>query len=295
LTINEGDPLRDNYKLVFLVLISFSVIYLGLACGDNSIDAKLVYHLDQNVNGNGFFSTYRDTNVANLNISNAAHGSGSYSYESNIDAQNEAKYQRGGEVEDRIIVFDDSWNSWSMAKINESTDFSYAPIDMQLGKYSRPIAFKSKGKDATCLKNYNSGVSIDTRFNYAEMLHNNLTAELLWSWKRIDDELEIATDNQTKIKLKLIADFSGNGHFGVLNTNRGRQDPNILIDEDYSGTYSITKSISHVIEYKRKQQSDEWLPCCSSGFADMNYMDQVQYKSAKGIFDCTCSVQPRTI
>ena len=287
--------LKDNYKLVFLILISFSVIFVGLAFGDNIFDAKFIYHLDQNVNGNGFFSTYRDTNVANLNLSNAAHGSGSYSYESNTDAQNEAKYQRGGEVEDRIIVFDDTWNSWSMTKINESIDFSYAPINLQLGEYSHPIAFKSKGRDETCLQNKASEDSINTRFNYAEMINKNITAELFWSWKRIDDELEINTDNQTKIKLKLIADFSGKGHFGVLNMNRGRQDPNILIDEDYSGTYSITKSISHVMDYKLKQQSDEWLPCCSSGFGDINYLDQEQFKSAKGIFDCTCSVQPGTI
>jgi len=286
--------LKDNSKLVFLIF-SFSVIFVGLAFGDNTFDAKFIYHLDQNVNGNGFFSTYRDTNVANLNISNAAHGSGSYSYESNTDAQNEAKYQRGGEVEDRIIVFDDTWNSWSMAKINESVDFSYAPIELQLGKYSHPIAFKSKGRDEICLQNKASEDSINTRFNYAEMINKNIAAELFWSWKRIDDELEINTDNQTKTKLKLNADFSGKGHFGVLNMNRGRQDPNILIDEDYSGTYSITKSISHVMEYKLKQQSDEWLPCCSSSFDDINYLDREQFKSAKGIFDCTCSVQPGTI
>ncbi len=311
LIINEGKALRDNYKLTFLILISFLVIFVGLTYGANTLDPTyryddqvisygkilngFLYHLDQNVNGNGFFSTYRTTNVANLNISNAAHGSGSYSYESIIDAQNEAKYQRGGEVDDRIIVFDDSWNSWSMSKINETIDFSYSPIDLQLGKYSHPIAFKSKGRDGTRLDNRALADSINARFNYAETLHKNLAAELSWSWKRIDDELEINVDNQTKTNLKLMADFSGNGHFGVLNMDRGRQDPNILIDEDYSGTYSITKSISHLISYNRKQQSDEWLPCCPSGFSDMNYLDQKQFKSAKGIFDCTCLVQPGTI
>jgi hypothetical protein len=292
--IDEGRRLRDNYKLVFLAMISFSIVFAGLACGDSYDDSIFLYHMDQKMNGNGFFSTYDDTNVANLNISNVAHGSGSYSHESTIEAQNEAKYQRGGDLEDRIIVYDDTWNTWSMIKTNESMDFSYAPINLQLGKYSHPIAFKSKGWKGICLENAASGVSVNTRFDLVEMLHKNITAELLWSWKRIDDELEVTVDNQAKTKLKLKADFSGKGHFGILNINRSIQNPNIMIDEDYSGTYSITKSISHATDYRLKHITDGWLPCCSIGLNEMDYLDQKQFKSAKEFFDCTCYAKPGT-
>jgi hypothetical protein len=294
LIVNEGSTVKDIHKLVFLAILSFYLIFAGSAFGESGNEIGFIYHQGQSVNGNGFFSTYRDTNVVNLNISNSAHGSGSYSYESNIDAQSEAKYQKGGDFEDRIIVYDESWNSWSMIKINESTDFSYTPIDMKLGKYSYPITFKSNGMDGACFKNHDSGVSINARFDHAEMLHKNLTSELFWSWKQTDDDyrLEVIVDNQSKTKLKLKADFSGNGHFGVLNMNRSQQRPDILIDEDYRGTYSITKSISHMLVYNRKQQFEEWLPCCTGGFSDMSDLDQRQFKSAEGIFDCTCPVQP---
>ena len=74
------------------------------------------------------------------------------------------------------------------------------------------------------LKNHDSGVSINTGFDYAEMLHTNLTAELFWNWRQTDDDyrLEVIVDNQSKTKLKLKADFSGKGHFGVLNMNRSQ-------------------------------------------------------------------------
>ncbi len=71
----------------------------------------------------------------------------------------------------------------------ESTDFSYSPRSMQLGKYSLPVAFQSKGAEETCLKNYISGVSMDARFNYLDTLSKNLSAELYWKFTNSTDEI----------------------------------------------------------------------------------------------------------
>jgi len=40
--------------------------------------------------------------------------------------------------------------------------------------------------------------------------------------------------------------------------SRGEDDPNILIDEDYRGTYYIAKNMSHDTKYNLKQQIEDY-------------------------------------
>ena len=141
---------------------------------------------------------------------------------------------------------------------------------MQLGRYSLPIEFQSKGAEETCLKNYVSGISMNARFNYVDTLSKNLSAELYWKYTNVTDEFESNLESQAKTNLNLEASFSGSGHVGVLDTSRDQKNADILIDEDYRGTYYLTKNMSHEVKYKLTRQIDDWLPCCSGGFADMN-------------------------
>ncbi|MGV8174410.1 MAG: hypothetical protein ACP5OU_01765 [Methanothrix sp.] len=65
--------------------------------------------------------------------------------------------------------------------------------------------------------------------------------------------------------------------------------PLILIDEDYIGSYHIEKNMSlYTVSDDEEEELDSWLPCCSGGFSDMSYLDAETFKSASGIFDCTC-------
>ena len=236
--------------------------------------------MDQNVKGNGFFSAYHNTDVTNLSLSNTAHGSGSLSHESKLDSRNGAKFDSNS---DEYTTTSDSGTT-----LVESTDFSYSPRSMQLGNYSLPIFFQSKGAEETCLKNYASGVSMDARFNYLDTLSKNISAELYWKFVNSIDEMDTSLESQAKTDLNLEASFSGSGHVGAMDTSRGEKNADILIDEDYRGTYYLTKNMSHEAKYKLTREMDDWLPCCSGGFADMNVLDKKPFKSAAGIFDCTC-------
>jgi hypothetical protein len=79
---------RSKYRIAFLAAILFSVILAGLSCAqpDVKLDTGYIYHMDQNVKGNGFFSAYHNTDVTNLSLSNTAHGSGSLNHESKLDS-----------------------------------------------------------------------------------------------------------------------------------------------------------------------------------------------------------------
>ena len=64
-------------------------------------------------------------------------------------------------------------------------------------------------------------------------------------------------------------------------------------DERYVGTYDIVKNMHMKSRFDTIQKEDEWLPCCSGGFFSMTPADQRPFKSAKGIFDCTCYTPPK--
>lgn len=271
--------------LIFILFIFFVAQAYGIS--DISLSTRYICHLEQDVQGNGFFKTYAKADVTNLSLSNIAHGSGSFDHESNLDSRSGTKY-------------DDTNGNYSMltdrgTTLIESTDFAYAPVNMQMGAYSQPISFQSKGSEETRVKNYNSGISMNARFSYADTLSKNLSGELYW--KRTDnrdtsDVSQSTLDDESRIKLNFEAAFSGNGHVGVLDSKRGLKDTEVLIDEDYRGTYYLTKNMSHSETYTLKQLSDDWLPCCSGGFSDMNILDKRPFKSATGIFDCTCFAAP---
>ncbi|MDD1740215.1 MAG: hypothetical protein LUQ30_05235, partial [Methanothrix sp.] len=71
------------------------------------------------------------------------------------------------------------------------------------------------------------------------------------------------------------------------------KDPAIEIDEDYWGTYHIEKNMTLEVPYHIVCKKDDWLPCCFSGFDDMNPLDKKVFKSATGVFDCTCFKAPK--
>jgi len=281
--------LHKRNRLALMMIILFFVFSIGQAYGlsEISLSARYICHVEQNVQGNGFFNSYVKNYVPNMSLSNIAHGSGGYDHESKLDSRNGAKYD---ETNAEYTLVTDIGTT-----LIESMDFAYAPISMQISKYSRPIAFQSKGSEATEVKNYRSGISMNARFNYADTLSKNLSGELYW--KRVDnidteDYFQSTLDDESRTKLNFEAAFSGSGHVGAVDSEGISQGTELLIDEDYRGTYYITKNMSHNEVYTLKRLTDEWLPCCSGGFSDMNVLDKKPFKSATGVFDCTCYVAP---
>jgi len=56
----------------------------------------------------------------------------------------------------------------------------------------------------------------------------------------------------------------------------------------YVGNFDITTKIHMNSALNLSQEEDDWLPCCYKGFDDMNTLDKKAFKSATGVFDCTC-------
>ncbi|MDM7940475.1 MAG: hypothetical protein QUS07_09050, partial [Methanothrix sp.] len=168
-------------------------------------------------------------------------------------------------------------------------------------------------KEKTWIKNYRAGTSMHHEVEYAhaldkeleitvkELLNHTYDPELVgvgFTQMKINEDV---TDGKAHIGvLQAGNDWASQQPFTDLTTLSSKGDmlttawkkPSIEIDEDYWGTYHIEKNMTLEVPYHSKQTSDDWLPCCFGGFSDMTAWDQKTFKSAKGIFDCTCFKAP---
>ncbi len=272
--------MSQDKKSRLTLSILFSMVLIGMACcqTETSREVRYIYEMDQKVDGNGFYNSYQSLDVKSLTLNNNAHGSGSLYTESTQNARNGTKYDEKSDlytdINDRGIV------------LKESVDFSYAPTNMQIGNI--PIKFQSKGAEQTCLLNNASSVSMNAAFSYADTLSKNLSAELYWKSVSSNDIFTSSESKEARTNLNFEAAFSGMGHVGAQDKPLKKGDSEILLDEDYRGTYYITKNLTHSYKFELTREADDWLPCCSGGFSDMTAADKKPFKSAAGIFDCTC-------
>lgn len=272
--------------LKLFVVFSALIALIGLAMGEISERSAYKYNMNQSIEGNGFFSSYQDIASNNLLLRNHDHGSGMYKEGSLTRVRNTVKEDW---MED-----DSSSSDEQSINYSKSTDYAYAATRFNFARSFKVAALQSKGQQETCIKNYANdgpmeGISMKASFSQLDALSSDLSASLYFlDTEDTDyDLVEMITHETTgSTKMDLNSVFTGKGHIGVLDLNAS------LIDEDYLGTYTITKKMSKVFRYYWEQNVDQWLPCCTGGFADLNPSDMRPLKSAKGVFDCTCVKTP---
>ncbi len=254
--------------------------------------------MDQKVEGTGFFSAHNNVTAGNLVMANKGHGSGSYSYESILHTEKEFKFDNA--VQDYLSTSD------RKITFNESVDYAYSPSRLQLGKSFLSGAFQSLGKEEICIKNYGSEsygskISMNALFDSLDTLSKDISADLYWrEVESVDDPhggdpFGMSIEQSGRTTLNVDAAFTGKGHIGALAVNNNVHNVSKMIDEDYIGTFSIVKKMSHEFNFIMKAEKEDWLPCCFGGWTDVNYRDQKGFgKSTKGIFDCTCFVPPKS-
>ena len=271
-----------------LLLAAFLV---DLACGEEIDDqANYIFQADQLIQGNGFFSSYKDINSGKLSMDSKGYGSGNYNYESMTKVQKDAKYKSN--------VNEYTTLNEQKIKYDETVDFLFAPMNFGLGKTFKAVQLNKLGKEETCIKNYGDPISMNVLFDSASTLSKSLSADLLWHGSAYDQLNEKWNKEVGHTNLSLDAAFTGKGHLGVLEqqysglANAKNRVVDYEIDEDYIGTYHITKKIAQTFDKTTTYAADDWLPCCYGGFSSMNPVDAKQFKSAKGIFDCNCYEAP---
>jgi len=256
--------------------------------------------------GNGYFMNYLYAKAGNVELKNYAHGSGSINNEAILTYQNLTRkthnaYSDYNDFDQNCIQF------------KEDNSMVYAPMRIAVGTgyyAANPLDYGSLLKEKTWVKNYRAGTSMHHEVEYAHALDKELeiTAKEMFNYTYDPEKI-----GNGYTEMRINEDVTdGKAHIGVLQAGDdfssvlGRTDltngdllfttgwkkPSIDIDEDFWGTYHIERNITLEVPYKLKQSGDDWLPCCFGGFGSMNVVDQKTFKSAKGIFDCTCFKAP---
>jgi len=268
-------------------------------------ERNTTFNFEQSVQGNGYFMTYMYAKAGNVALKNYAHGSGSINNEALLTYQSLNRT-----THDLYSDFNDY--DLNCIQFKEDNAMVYAPMRIAVGTgyyAANPLDYSSLLKEKTWIKNYRAGTSMHHEVEYAHALDKELevTGKEMFNYTYDPEKIGVGYT-----QMKINEDVTdGKAHIGVLQAGEdfadiyGRPDltilesgstawrkPSIEIDEDYWGTYHIEKNMTLEVPYHLIQKTDDWLPCCFGGFADMHYSDAKYFKSAKGIFDCTCFKVP---
>jgi hypothetical protein len=278
-------------------------------------EKNLKFNFEQNVRGTGFFTAYKYAQMPNalgtkgqqfngVEAKNKAHGSGKIDTDSNIYAESSYtnKTWINGAYDEDGEVIEDEEETTSVIQMKEDSKMTYSPLVMGIGSryYDlHPIAFNSLLKDEDWIKNRDGLNSLHHVVDQAHGLNKVLDAQ------------SDATNNTMNIEEDLV---DGRAHFGVLQLQgipvdevpeegsevvqvlglamKAWKKPLLEIDEDYIGNFHIKKNMNLYTYSEEEEKEDSWLPCCYGGFSDLNYADAKAFKSARGVFDCTCFIVP---
>lgn len=278
-------------------------------------EKNLKFNFEQNVSGTGFFTAYKYAQMPDalgtegqrfngVEAKNKAHGSGKIDTDSNIYAESSYtnKTWINGAYDEDGEVIEDEEEATSVIQVKEDSKMTYSPLVMGIGSryYSlNPVVFNSLLKEEDGIKNRDGLNSLHHRVDQAHGLNKVLDAQ------------SDATNNTMNIEEDLV---DGRAHFGVLQLEgipvdeepeedseevqvlglamKAWKKPLIELDEDYVGNFHIKKNMNLYTYSEEEEKEDSWLPCCSGGFSDMNYADARAFKSARGVFDCTCFKVP---
>lgn len=298
------------------MLIS-ALVTLGVALAENAADEDwvnngtlgletivqgYVFTSDQSVSGVGFANSNSNLAVVNpdgsrsLNLKSLGSGSGYYSHNSSTLVQDNVAFTRNGEF------------AGSNRKITakDQTSAVYAATDFQIPGSFRAKSIRSLLKDQTCTKNYAGIISMNALFDNAKAL-NKETTTTLYSNVANYNPFEESASSDIGSSMEINSIFDGTAHLGAtINDVRGesqmmkaKNNDAVLVDEDYRGSFDITKKMAVNIkqttnygDFDKDDNDYPWLPCsCITGWDGMTIHDQ-RYHSAQGFFDCTtCSPQ----
>lgn len=282
-------------------------------------EKSLKFNFEQNVSGTGFFTAYKYAQMPDalgtdgqqfngVEAKNRAHGSGKINTDSTIYAESSYSNKtwiNGAYDEDGEEIEDEEGSS-SVIQMNEDSKMTYSPLAMGIGSryYNHnPVVFNSLLSEDDWIKNRDDFNSLHHQVDRAHGLNKVLVAQ------------SNAGDDTVNTTMNIEEDLiDGRAHFGVLQLEgipvdeepeedseevqvfslamKAWKKPLIEMDEDYVGSFHIKKNMDISTYSDEDEEEDSWLPCCFGGFGDMNYADAEVFKSARGVFDCTCFKAP---
>jgi len=192
-----------------------------------------------------------------------------------------------------------SYNNSSISFVGQNKVIS-SPVDLSVGSgyySSHPVAIGLGVGSRTQLANANSGTSMSHEIGFAQEVSGKTEYAVSSTSSRGDYENINTATTHMQIDETVT---SGKVHIGVLSGsdssagksgNRGTdpminawKNPAIEIEEEYIGTYHISKNFTLNNSYSEKRALDGWLSCCGGNYAI--YPPEPVFISADDVFNC---------
>jgi len=258
---------------------------------------KNEHKFEQDVEGEGYAMVFQKINTKNLQFQNYMHGSGTMDTATLISSNQSCKsyYQQD---KDTHAYLSESKKAYSgNIEFLEQNEMTYAPVAMAYGTgwyAENPIVYNSKLKEKTVGKSYQEGISMHHEIEYASAFIKDLGVDL--QCKEPVSYTDKPEDGYGLARMRIEEDVTeGSIHVGQLmtepdpdkrNGGHGWKNPLIEIDENYVGTFKLTKNMEICNKKSGSKLKPDWLSCCIGGYGEMEAYDKEW--GEEEIFDCTC-------
>ena len=300
--------LARELATVFILTI-FAAAPVWAADNPEGYYIKNEQKLEQDVAGEGFVMVYQKVNTESLQLKNYLHGSGTMDAAFLISSNQSSSGGTCTQDQNTLAYIKTGKDSDAYAgnvSFLEQNEMVYSPVAMAYGTgyyAENPIVYNSKLKERTEAKNYNTaacgdgqGVSMLHQIEYASAFVKDIGVELKnqekWPQKGYSST---PINGFSSTKMKIEEDVTeGSVHIGKLMNRAGVdcksadewENPLIEIDENYIGTFKITKNMEICTSCKGSKPRADWLTCCIGGYGTMEDYDRLW--GEEEIFDCTC-------
>ena len=188
-------------------------------------------------------------------------------------------------VSEDSITGNSSYNNSSISFTGQNI-ISGAPVDLSVGSgyySSHPIAVGSKIGSRTELVNGDFATSMSHEVGSAEEVSGR--TEYAVTSRSMRGDYENHNFATTKMQIDETV-TNGKVDIGVLSGSDGHawKNPAIEIEEEYIGTYHISKNFAINNSYSKKSFADGWLNCCGGSY-DI-YPQKPVLLSADDVFNC---------
>ena len=274
-----------------LVLTVFASAPVWAADCPEGYYLKNEHKFEQDVEGDGYVMVYQKVNTETLQLKNYMHGSGTMDAATLIYSNQSTKSYYPQDINTGVYQKSKTANRGNISFL-EQNEMVYAPVAMAYGTgwYARnPIVYNSKLKEKTVGKSYQEGVSMHHQIEYASAFVKDLAVDL-----QCKDPISYTAnpeDGYGLARMRIDEHVTeGAIHVGQLLTDPSKQHgwkyPLIEIDENYVGTFKLTKNMEISVIKGKSSLRKDWLSCCFGGYDGMD--DEDKLWGEKEIFDCTC-------
>ncbi len=243
--------------------------------------------LEQDVEGVGFAMVYQKVNTESLLLKNYMHGSGTMDT-ATLLSSNQSSIDGWSQDPDTLVYTEPFSVHTGNISFVEQNEMTYSPVAMVYGTgyyAENPIVYSSKLKERTEAKNYqgsfcnDEGVSIVHQIEYASAFVKDASACL--------ENIQYGfSSTSMKIEEEVT---EGSVHVGELiagDEDHGWKKTLVEIDENYAGTFKITKKMGVSACCPEDGPGEDWLSCCTGGYGHMDDDDKLW--GEEEIFGCTC-------